>query len=620
MARLKDVYEARTVITADDRTRAAIERAKRGMKGMSDASKRRSEAMKRHWASVSRSLKTIGVVATAALAAMTVATVKAVAAANEQERAEKMLEVALGRRSQALLDNAAALQQVTTFGDEVTIKAMSMIASFVKEEDAIKKATQASMDLATAKGMNLVAAADLVSKTLGSTTNAMSRYGIQVTGAVGSTERLESLTKSIADVFGGQAQATAATFGGRVEQLKNAHGDLWEELGFVITKSEVFNNLVRDIVVRVQAWTTAIKDNRAGLMDMAEDGFIAVVNGIGKVLEVMRFFHNAWSGIKLVASLAFTGLLDGLRLVWEGLRFILKPLDLIFKGLVKIGQIESNPFDTINEGLKNWQLSQRDVTAEVLASIETTNSKYDAIKTTLTGVAEKMREVRAAAEVDEAVQSEDASLQETLAQEEELHRQSDEQVLAFHKAFVQRKLEADRDALRKEAALLSARKQTWGIFYANIGAIGQQFGKGAFKIAKALAVTETLMNTYTGAQAAFKAMAGIPIIGPALGAAAAAAAVAAGLARVAQIRSMRLSESPIAAGGGSVSGSTATTVAAGVSPALTQTQPVQAGPTIHIEVHGDALDKDGLARAIAENIREAGGDGFDFGTAEMEMA
>ena len=618
MARLKDVYEARTVITADDRTRAAIERAKRGMKGMSDASKRRSEAMKRHWASVSRGLKAVGIVATAALAAMTVATVKAVQAANEQERAEKMLEVALGKRSQALLDNAAALQQVTTFGDEVTIKAMAMIASFVKEEDAIKAATQASMDLAAAKGMNLVAAADLVSKTLGSTTNAMSRYGIQVTGAVGSTERLESLTKSIADVFGGQAQATAATFGGRVEQLKNAHGDLWEELGFVITKSEVFNDLVRDIVVRVQAWTTAIKDNRTGLMDMAEDGFIAVVNGIGKVLEMMRFFHNAWMGIKISASVVVTGLIDGLRLVAEAFAFIFRPFDLLFDKLIQLGAIEVNPFDSVLEGLKNWQVSQRDVTAEVIADIETTNAKYDAMKTTLTGVVEKMREVSAAAEVDEAVQSEDASLQETLAQEEELHRQSDEQVLAFHKAFVQRKLEADREALQKEAALLAARQQAWGLFYANLGAIGQQFGQTAFGVAKGLAIAETVMNTYAAAQAAYKAMVGIPVIGPVLAVAAATAAVASGLARVQQIKSMSLGQGAVATGGGTATSATATAVGTGVSPAVSQPLSVPTGPSIHIEVHGDALDKDGLARAIAENIKEALGDGFDFGmTAEV---
>lgn len=56
---------------------------------------------------------------------------------------------------------------------------------------------------------------------------------------------------------------------------------------------------------------------------------------------------------------------------------------------------------------------------------------------------------------------------------------------------------------------------------------------------KAAAITQTIIDTYKGAQAAYASFATIPIIGPALGVAAAAAAVAAGLARVQSIRSAR---------------------------------------------------------------------------------
>ena len=96
-----------------------------------------------------------------------------------QELAEKKLEVALGRTSNMLLKQASALQKSTMFGDEAIIEAQALIGSFVKEEEAIAAATKATLDLAAAKGMDLTAAADLVSKTLGSSTNALSRYGIQ---------------------------------------------------------------------------------------------------------------------------------------------------------------------------------------------------------------------------------------------------------------------------------------------------------------------------------------------------------------------------------------------------------------------------------------------------------
>lgn len=65
---------------------------------------------------------------------------------------------------------------------------------------------------------------------------------------------------------------------------------------------------------------------------------------------------------------------------------------------------------------------------------------------------------------------------------------------------------------------------------------------------KAAAITQTIIDTYKGAQAAFSALAPIPIVGPALGGAAAAAAIAAGLARVGQIRSAREQGGNLAAG------------------------------------------------------------------------
>ena len=148
-----------------------------------------------------------------------------------QEQAEKKLEVALGKTSQSLLDHASALQKVTTFGDEAIIGVQASLAAFIDNEEQIKKATEATLDMAVAMGMDLKAAGDLVAKTLGSSTNAMSRYGIEVKGAVGSTERLESLTNNVATLFGGQASAQAETMAGSMDQAKNSAGDLAEKIG-----------------------------------------------------------------------------------------------------------------------------------------------------------------------------------------------------------------------------------------------------------------------------------------------------------------------------------------------------------------------------------------------------
>lgn len=149
----------------------------------------------------------------------------------EQRLAEKKLSTALGGTSQALLDQASALQQLTGFGDENIITAQSALAAYIEEEESIKRATKATLDFASAKGMDLAAAADLVGKTVGSSTNALSRYGIEVQGVVGSAERLDSALSGLNAKFGGQSEARLDTFIGQLELAGGNLGDVGEDIG-----------------------------------------------------------------------------------------------------------------------------------------------------------------------------------------------------------------------------------------------------------------------------------------------------------------------------------------------------------------------------------------------------
>lgn len=77
--------------------------------------------------------------------------------------------------------------------------------------------------------------------------------------------------------------------------------------------------------------------------------------------------------------------------------------------------------------------------------------------------------------------------------------------------------------------------------------------KKAFELQKAFKIAETVQNTYSAAMGAYNALASIPYVGPALGAAAAAAAIAFGGAQINAIKSQSFQ-------GGSVSSSTPTAV------------------------------------------------------------
>ena len=99
----------------------------------------------------------------------------------------------------------------------------------------------------------------------------------------------------------------------------------------------------------------------------------------------------------------------------------------------------------------------------------------------------------------------------------------------------QMQIEEDRHKQRMENIELEERSNQVDALQANLAALGK-YSKGAFEAWKAFQIAKTLIDTYSGARAAFTAFAGIPIVGPALGTAAAAAAIGAGMANIAAIR------------------------------------------------------------------------------------
>ena len=319
---------------------------------------------------------------------------QAIKAANEQEDAEKRLTVALGYRSTALINQASALQKVTIYEDNQIIQAQATIAMYIKDEAQIKAVTKATLDMATAKGIDLHSASQLVARTLGSETNALARQGIEVKGAVGSTERLNSLISELSTRFSGQAAAAAETFSGKTAQAKNALGELYETIGGVITRNTFFIkglDLVKQYLERAATW---VDNNRLMLMNLTKDGIVNLMVGISKAIEVMRFFHNRWLGLKIIGNAVAIVFADSLRIIFEGLRMILHPLDLIYRGMVKLGVIASNPFDKASEAIGQFQLSSRDVMADVLRDTEEVNHRYDEAGYLIDGMTAKLRALK----------------------------------------------------------------------------------------------------------------------------------------------------------------------------------------------------------------------------------
>ena len=174
----------------------------------------------------------------------------------EQEKAEKKLEIQLGGVSKELLKFASAQQQVTRFGDEVTISAMATAAAYTKNQDQIKKLMESAMDLSVFLDQDLNATVTLLSKSIFSSTNQLSRYGVSFEGAVGTSARFENALKAVQERAGGLATGEAATLNFALDQMGNAVGDLGENLG------TVFVPLIMASAKGVKAFAEFMDENR----------------------------------------------------------------------------------------------------------------------------------------------------------------------------------------------------------------------------------------------------------------------------------------------------------------------------------------------------------------------
>ena len=198
-----------------------------------------TQQLQKQLGGVNSMMKSVGVAAAAAFSVGAIMDFakQSIVAYDTSIKNETALLVALKGRSdiqQSLIQQASELQDKTLFEDDETVRAQSLVAAFVKEEEKIRTLIPLIQDMATAKSMDLAGAADLVTKTLAGEMNALGRYGIQVTGAAGSTERLISIQKGLNDAFGGQAEAAAKVGTAAITQLQNAYGDLGEVIGKLI--------------------------------------------------------------------------------------------------------------------------------------------------------------------------------------------------------------------------------------------------------------------------------------------------------------------------------------------------------------------------------------------------
>jgi hypothetical protein len=130
-----------------------------------------------------------------------------------------------------------------------------------------------------------------------------------------------------------------------------------------------------------------------------------------------------------------------------------------------------------------------------------------------------------------------------------------------------------------------------------------------FELNKIAGISETTVNTYRAAQGAYAALAGIPIVGPALGAGAAAIAIAAGLANIEAISSAQFgssSSAPSIGGGSAVPVTTAPNYGASQQQAAPPEAPRQ---QLNITLVGSSIDYNTMVNDFVPLLQRAASNG-----------
>ena len=259
-------------------------------------------------------------------------------ASARQEQAEKALEVALGKTSKSLLDQASALQQMTTAGDEAIIEQQAFLASLEFTEDQIKTIIPVALDLSAATGISLESAVRNTSKTFSGLAGELGELVPQLRELTQEEMKAGKAVEVLGNLFEGQAAKQAETMAGALSKMGNAVSDVAEDIGdilspIVIKTAGSIQSLaegVSNVIKRFKNFGTEVEDViivslgkeapqsleefKSSLSDLNITGLEALGNQLIEQQKNLTGFNNRIEDVD-----AFNVLLEKLLLVNEEL-------------------------------------------------------------------------------------------------------------------------------------------------------------------------------------------------------------------------------------------------------------------------------------------------------------
>jgi len=218
-----------------DKLKASVDKTKNSLNKATGASKKMATGMKANFKAAQSSMLALGAGVAVVLGALKKVgdfLGESIELYNKQIEAETQLTTALGGTSQALLNQASALQLTTKYGDEATIKAQGLLASFGATEKEILQLTPQIQNYASVMGISLDSAAKKIGNTIYGTSTTIKGLNVQFTTTTSTEEKLAGVTEALTEQYDGQAEAVAILDGG-ITQYNNAIGDTKETVGLL---------------------------------------------------------------------------------------------------------------------------------------------------------------------------------------------------------------------------------------------------------------------------------------------------------------------------------------------------------------------------------------------------
>jgi hypothetical protein len=243
--------------------------------------------------------------------------VGSVRAAAEEEVALTKLRAALIQQGTATPSVIAAYeglakqyQQTTVFSDHLLMSTMGTLAVVggVMPRD-MDNAMKAVTNLASAFGgeQGLEKATLAVSKAAEGNITGLTRMGVVVDQNKYKSEGFSAVLDAINAKFGGQAQALAETYTGRLAQMANAWDAVQEGIGHAVVQNQTVLGLFGSVTQAVQGNTKDLGQN-AQAMGFISDVVIGLVRGFALLVDAVDLVQTTYYALRTVSNVVVEGL------------------------------------------------------------------------------------------------------------------------------------------------------------------------------------------------------------------------------------------------------------------------------------------------------------------------